>query len=111
MKYVVKKTSEWCDAKPCDEAYEDDCFRVDSRNCSEAAFDLKDLGRGKLWIEKGVNHRKTEFGIARDFADKTWFVDVDDLMAFSEKYGEIIVDCTSGYRDYPYLEIYDDYRE
>jgi len=113
MKFNVKRTSTWTEAKPCKEAYQIDGFRVDERTVkdpSKLSCDDKDT-----WYEKGVNHRVIKGHIYRDFPAKFWVVDIDsleELMKFSKKYGDLIIsEYTMWAKDFPSIEIYDDYRE
>jgi len=71
---------------------------------------------GEDWYVKGQNHRKVRGGIARDFPDEAWFVEIDSLDAllrFHEKHGNLVLG--GGWYDsaekYPQIEIYDGYRE
>jgi hypothetical protein len=49
-----------------------------------------------------------------DFPGQEWFIDIaslDDLMAFYEKHGELVLTATVGDESVPCIEIYDGYRE
>jgi len=121
MLFCVERTSVFdSEISPCDEAKQMDCLRIDERTFkSPEEHDEKLVGTGygstKPWLSEGMNHRKTKVGIARDFQAKAWFVEIEDLdalIAFTKKYGSVIVQseyCTA--KGYPYIEIYDDYRE
>jgi len=86
---------------------------LDQRNFkSEKEYDEHKFSR--FWKEDGCDHGVNETGIFRYFKYKGWFVEIENLkqlLEFSEKYGRLVVDSESDYKDYGHIEIYDDYRE
>jgi len=70
--------------------------------------------KDEWWFSKGKNHRVEHGNIRRDFDDEAWFVeinDLDELMKFQEKYGQIVIQWFMFNQDLLELEIYDSYRE
>jgi hypothetical protein len=113
VKYEISRTSKW-DKKPCDEAIEIDCKRRDERLFKSPDEYQKQLRED--WFSKGSDHgyweRGGQFGIVRHFPSKAWVVEVDDLLAFCRKYGQLVIsehyDTDAAEME---LEIYDGYRE
>ena len=106
-----RRTSAYED-KPCEEAEEVECVRVDRRTVDDP---MKNPYIGKSWYKSGRNHRVENGKIARDFNDTQWVVrisDASELQAFCQKYSPVIIDIDNS-RVAPCfsLEIYDDYRE
>ena len=119
MEFIVRRTSEWGDKKPCEEAFRLDCFQVDERLSSSVEEMLKAYAvEPGEWESRGTNHRVYEGRIRRDFAVHKWAIQIEslaDLVAFYEKYGDLVLH-TSWYSrgDDSFIcmiEIYDDYRE
>lgn len=114
MKFVVTRTSQRNDEKPCEEAYQGTLVRVDMRNVRSPEQLTFKCDR-ETWYEKGTNHRLIDGCIARDFdTEIAWFVDIntiDELIAFNKKYGELVI--TTSFIDHESceIEIYDYYRE
>ena len=112
-KFAVSRTSSW-DEKPCDEAYQEEVFDTDLRTCgSPEEFDARGIDRGRPWLSHGTNHRIIDGMIARDIGTRNqWFVNVDDIWAFQQKYGRLIIEPerVSG-EWFPSIEIYDGWRE
>ena len=112
MKFIIRRTSIWKDDKPCDEAYEGTYTRMDIRY-------VKSLDKVKhladTWYTEGVNHRKGKGCFIREFPDTpAWFVDIDtieQLTAFMDAYGELVLTWHFNNQDIRVLEIYDTYRE
>lgn len=77
------------------------------------------VGRTNNWGSKKPPIDEGDFGIHKMSGRKrkysrepVWLVEIKnlkELMKFMEKYGDIII--SEGYRGYPSIEIYDDYRE
>ena len=86
----------------------------DERACTEDYFNsnLAKYYHGGLWREEGNEHQILPNGhIRRRLADReVWVVEIetlDDLVEFSKKYGELVLN----FKDCLEIEIYDDYRE
>lgn len=120
MKFIITRTSEWDDdCSPCEEAKRSQVVRVETRTLrTPEEFDKKFAAREGAWLSVGTNHRTGKDGYIcrdREMMD-VWTVEVnsiEELIALSRKYGEIIVGnhYLSSNDEYPTLEIYDDYRE
>jgi len=101
------------DKSPCDEAVKVMCVEVDKRSSEWFARfpQTKDD-----FYRNGRNHRIDADGLAvRDIDRFAWVVQIDDgdaLLAFVEKYGDVILR-EDVLNDAPcvHLELYDDYRE
>lgn len=113
MEFLVTKTSVWDDKEsPCEEAYFKKYISVDERTVADPKEIPIHGGTNGGWYDRGANHRVVNGHICRDFEDEGWFVDIDDILEFSEKYGNLIISKESySNRDIPSIEIYDDYRE
>ena len=116
MKFHVTRTSSWLQEQaPCPGATLEDFLRVDERTFKSAQeHDARFFS--DLWLSRGMNHRETEDGIARDFPDRGWVIELEDLdalVAFLREQGECVLSASTwrGAKDTPHLEIYDDYRE
>jgi len=114
MKYTISRTSNWDDAvAPCKEAIKETCVRVDERTVNDPSK-ISCFKGNNDWYDKGTNHRVENGHIMRDFPHEDWFVEVNDIMKFGEKYGTLILNVHSGCiyaKGFPHIEIYDDYRE
>lgn len=115
MLFAVKRTSCSDGTKPCDEAIQMPYTRIDVRSaddpCTIPAFKAKDPF---WWYGSGSNHRVVNGQIMRDFPDEEWFVEIESLesmMAFHEKYGEIVIGRHADNYTILAIEIYDSYRE
>jgi len=115
MEFLVKKTSEYWNArKPCEEARKEQHVFTDEWACDDPSKIPTFQGREELWYQKGTNHRVENGHIKRDFIEDRWFVSIDsleDLLAFSDKYGVIILSRFIEDPNIWEIEIYDDYRE
>lgn len=112
MKFVVTRTSRFM-GKPCKEAKLEPVVRLDIRTVSDPAKLGSPEGR-RDWYKKGKNHRVEQGHIVREFDDRAWFVEInslDELLAFKEKYGQLIVGDYLFNHTIPSIEIYDGYRE
>ncbi len=78
--------------------------------------DAKDMGP----VEPDEGPQPIGDGTMTDPVDRWWTVEVDDLMAFAEAYGQVILSAQGGDafdsepnvdHSLPVLEIYDGYRE
>lgn len=113
MRYRISRTSGWA-GKPCEEAFEVECARLDRRTFTSPEEHDKRIN--EVWLSRGSNHTTWDNngkpGIVRSFPSKAWVVEVDDLPAFCRKYGQLVLspngddDCSE-----LELEIYDGYRE
>jgi len=113
MEFIIERSS--TSNKPCKEAIPRDATHIDRRTV-KTLKEAKSKEWGKEFFERGVNHRE-EFGmVARDLDGRKIYVinigTLEELIAFSEKYGQIILGEEDSYKGYKYsLEIYDGYRE
>ena len=114
MKFTISRTSLWDNEKqPIDEAYEDEYIRIDERTVDNPQK-LNFYADREDWYNYGFNHRVENNHIKRDFKEKAWYINVDnleDLLNLNEKYGEIIISKNWNNPNVSSLEIYDDYRE
>lgn len=116
MKFAVRRTSGW-EGSPCDEAYQDTYTYVDRRSADDPRKipAYQHLSNQDWWYGEGNNHRIVDGQIARDFEGrKGWFIDInslDELLAFQEKYGRLVIESMFGSMDTVEIEIYDSYRE
>lgn len=109
MKFRVSRTSESSiNECPCDEAVQEKYIIVEERQS------YRQIG----WYGKGKNHRQEDGIHKRDIEKTAWFVHFDtlaDLMKFVEQYeGRVVIqtaDIEMILDGFPWLEIYDDYRE
>ena len=109
---MVSRTSNWGDDQPCNEAFKEKYTRIDQRTFKTPAE--HDARLRIPWESEGANHRINKAGIARDFEDEGWFVNIeslDELIKLQEKYGRLVL-CNSWQNpDILEIEIYDTYRE
>lgn len=113
--FEIKRTSH-CDdeAPPVEGARRGASVHVDRRTfATPEAHDAKGFARpGNLWHDQGRDHGTWDGGIYRLIDTETWLLDVDDLIAFSQEHGHVILDAEDmPYGALPTLEIYDGYRE
>ena len=107
--FLVSRTSAW-DERPCDEAFQIDIVRTDTRNVDDPKKIPANNGTDGTWYLDGTNHRVENGRIKRDMGvAAVWVVEVSDLLSFIDKYGECVIG--KGINDFYTLEIYDDYRE
>ena len=119
MKFIIRRTSGRGNASPCAEAKEEQVVSIETRTFrTPEEFDKRFAAREGAWLSVGTNHRIGRDGyICRDRdMMNVWTIEVnsiEELVALSRKYGEIIVadHYLSSNDEYPTLEIYDDYRE
>ena len=116
MKFRVERTSVWDDeTQPCLEAVSEMIPRWDRRTFKSPEEHDAKLPHNEPWLSNGTEHRLVYgprggvIGIERRTGDvMVWFVtldSLDDLIAFSDKYGALVVSAE------PSIEIYDGYRE
>jgi len=109
--------------RPCKEAVKESCIRMDYRTFRTAEeHDKKLCAIGSLtkpWLKEGMSHstwkHQGKTCICREFKNTGWFVsfkNMEEFLAFTEKYGEVIVHykCSDA-KGHPSIEIYDTYRE
>ena len=113
MEFMIARTSGWSDDKPCDEAYAKNYMRKDVRTLK--SFEEYDNRFRDNFLDTGINHKINDDGyIEREFEDKAWFVKIDtleELLEFTNKYGEIVFGKAYDNDEMNRIEIYDDYRE
>jgi hypothetical protein len=117
MRFRVARASNHGNDKPCEEAVYHDYVQTEvfySASSFEEAVEMD-----KCWLDEGSNHRMiqpldSEKVPARDKEGWDWFVEfatLDELTAFCEKYGSVVIEPpVIGLGEW-YLEIYDNYRE
>ena len=116
MKFIVKRASQWGDAKPCDEVNNEAIIYVDTRCLfSPEEYNERHIGERK-WLEAGSNHRYNSKGyIQRDRGTvDVWIIEIntlDELINFINKYGPIVIRDYNGNENYKEILIYDDYIE
>ena len=116
MKYIIKRTSVWNEEKPCDEAFKHPHEKWHTRTCTEEEFNKRFSSMEGLWRDKGTNHSITEKGwITRQEPDTMeWTIEInslEELNAFADKYGQLVVSPEAYSSKSPEIEIYDYYRE
>ena len=120
MKFVIWRTSgiyvDNIKNKPCGEAKLSLVESWNTRTCDEKTFNENFSEREGLWRSKGRNHSIDKNGyITRQMEDyEEWtveFATLEELIAFSNKYGELVVQASWYESKYGSIEIYDDYRE
>ena len=118
MKFIVSRTSQWDDENPpCEEAKRDSVVLVETRALyTPEEFDKKFAQREGKWLSVGTNHRVNEKGyITRNNGTiDVWLLELnnlEELVEFVDKYGEIVIGTDWRNKDYKSIEIYDDYRE
>ena len=113
MEFMVSRTSTWNEGKPCDEAYWKSFDRLDVRTLG--SFEEFDNKFFQNFTDRGRDHTINERGfIQRSFDDEGWFVvirDLEELIAFKDKYGDIIIGDSIWNKNITEIEIYDGYRE
>ena len=113
MEFMITRASCWDNVKPCNEAYAKNYMWKDIRTLK--SFEEYDNRFRDNFLDTGINHKINDDGyIEREFEDEGWFIKIDtleELLEFTNKYGDIVFGKT--YRNYEMngIEIYDDYRE
>lgn len=113
QRFIVTRTSIYGNKRPCKEAKRAPYTRIDERTFNDPAK-IDWVGGLEEWYGNGTNHRVTNGHIQRDFEDSAWFVEfesLDDLMAFVNRYGAVVIGEWYSNHDIRYIEIYDGYRE
>lgn len=117
MKFLTRRTTEYFDIKPCEEAIEGTYTHVDIRMVDDPAKIPAEKGTDWWYKDKDfTNHRVENGQIKRDRILKGWFVEIntlEELVEFTKKYdGDVIISTNNENNPEFYeLEIYDNYRE
>ena len=113
MEFMITRASDWANVKPCNEAYAKNYMRKDIRTLK--SFEEYDNRFRDNFLDTGINHKINDDGyIEREFEDKGWFIKIDtleELLEFTNKYGEIVFGKAYDNDEMNRIEIYDDYRE
>jgi hypothetical protein len=113
VEFMVSRTSLWIDVKPCEEAVKKSYTKIDERPVDSPA-NLK-IGPDRVhWYTEGFNHRVEDGHIKRDFEAEAWFVEInslEELIAFQNKYGDLVLQKSYDNPSILKIEIYDTYRE
>ena len=119
MLFEITRTSSWNEENPpCDGCIRIKVTRVDTRTLGSAEeFDRRHGKTQGTWFSIGTNHRFNKDGyITRDLGEvDSWGIEIntlEELMELKNRVGEELV-ITNSYadREFPMIEIYDDYRE
>ena len=113
MKFVIEKTSQYgSNTPPIDGAQREEVTMYDYRTSGvrENEFAWEDFNKWNTDIERLPNG---EWRGKRKDKQRVWVIEIVDIMEFVKMLGEqIILQGPGRYvEDYPYIEIYDDYRE
>jgi hypothetical protein len=111
MKFICERTSVWNDIRPCEEAKQELIKHTEYRTRSIEY--LKKHLPGSLHGD-GSEYHNCRGGCKRDYTKTRWVVEfntLEELIAFKEKYGDLVLrhDCLDS--ELPVVEIYDSYRE
>lgn len=121
-RFKVERTSDMCwdNQKPCSEAVEGTVQVWDVRTFKSPEEHDARFPRDR-WASRGREHtigygpRGGVQGIRRRMEDRrAWFVELEDLdalLAFWRKYGELVLKVAVEDGSTPTIEIYDNYRE
>lgn len=116
MKFRITRTSNSDkEIPPCEEAIREDCLVIDQR-WFKTVEEYAERCPDDPWFSRGSNHRVTKHGIARDFPNEQWVIEInslEELLAFSKKHidNRLVINTIDWYNYNPSIEIYDDYRE
>ena|SRR5699024_5487659 len=113
MNFLITRTNDFTNSKPCEEAYEDIYISHDIRTLhSFEDFDEKFKNK---FEDNGRNHHINDEGyIQREFVKEGWFVSLnslEELIHFKEKYGSLVIGNHFNNKNITEIEIYDGYRE
>ena len=113
MKFAVTRTS--TNGQPCEEAVLEEYIRIDEYDADNPEKVGINPRNTSWWYDRGENHRVENGHIKRDFRTTGWFIEInslDDLIAFKNKYGSLVIEDDPYNRNqFARIEIYDDYRE
>lgn len=112
-RFHIQRTTHWNSEveAPCEEAFRASYVYTDFRTTDDPSKIPMNKGDTSWWYLKGRNHRVVNGQIARDFDREDWFVEVDDILAFAKKYGDLVIKPEEYGSTIPSIEIYDGYRE
>ncbi len=120
MEFLIRRTSDYSDGKPCTGAKRKSFVHIDRRTVKTLEQARKSAW-GEHFFASGTNHREEKVGacgVARDLpAQEHWTIEVEtlaDLVALVGKVGDIVIHSPLfDLHDAPELEIeiYDGYRE
>ena len=118
MLFEVTRTSSWDhENPPCEGCIRIKITRVETRMCRSVEEFDRGVGRAEgKWLSVGTNHRFDNGWITRDRGEiDSWGIEIntlEELMELKKRVGEELV-ITKSYinREFPMIEIYDDYRE
>jgi len=95
MKFIVGR-SDFRKGKPCEGASRAKLTSMDYRTMP--LDQVKEKEWGEKWLKEGANHREVMVGgevwSVREIKESVWLIvirDLDELLKFQEKYGEIII--------------------
>lgn len=113
MRFMVSRTSNYGQCPPCEGARQETYLRVDERTVDDPAK-LNLFENETDWYGLGCNHRIENGHIKRDYECKGYFIDIanlEELLAFMDTHGPIVIQKTNTNPQMREIEIYDDYRE
>jgi hypothetical protein len=112
MQFIVTRTG-YSDEKPCPEAKPITYTSIDERTVDDPEKIV--MESGGRWYSRGENHRVENGRIKRDFPGReAWAIEInsiEELAAFMQKHGRLVIEPHYSNRDYTVIEIYDGYRE
>ena len=118
MKYVVERASTFFDEtiSPCKEAHLELILHTDERTADDPSKIPSYKNNPNEWFEeKGYfNHRVENGHIKRDYWKNEWVIEIntlDELMRFTNDYGDIVIYRFAFGTTLPQIMIYDDYIE
>lgn len=115
---VTRTTSRWHDQQPCAGARKGPIESWDYRTF-KTPEEFNELG-GDWFGEDTCDHGSWTYDNEpaikrrRSADEEAWFIDIEtleDLLAFYDEYGELVLGRATEDRRTPEIEIYDDYRE
>ena len=112
MKTIIRRTSQWGENKPCEEAVLEQLTYLDYRT-APTLEEAKRCGWYNEWFNQGENHREENGMVVCDHIEKhdIWTIEFDDVFFLCEKYAPVVIE-PSQYKEYEWqIEIYDSYRE
>jgi hypothetical protein len=114
MLFTITRTSLWNgDKPPCSGATVENYLHVDRRTTNDPAKIKRYGGKTEWWYSDGTDHRVERGQIARNLPRQRWIVEIDDIVAFAQKHGRLVVYAPDdeSIPARPAIEIYDGYRE
>jgi hypothetical protein len=120
VRFEIRRTSDR-DSKPCPEAVPGKVDYWDIRTFKSPEEHDAKLTNDRPWHARGTDHQVVHGprggvqGIKRKLGQQdTWFIEFDDLaalVAFFEKYGDLVITTSWADKETPMVEIYDGWRE